>query len=222
MVKPMHKVPPIGGLRVTLGLLLAMLVHNLIYPLSDLGGVWPALFYMFYGLIFVVATWGLVADARMRGLAAICGAAVIVAGLLNSYTPGPWTALAVFVSSIAYHLVMGWVLAVYIFRASVVMTDVLLAATSIYLVIGSGFAAIFALIEWIAPGSFAVASGQPISWQQMVYFSYVTLTTVGYGDITPQGFYAQSFAIFEAVIGVLYTVILLSRLVGMHASPKAP
>jgi voltage-gated potassium channel Kch len=51
-------------------------------------------------------------------------------------------------------------------------------------------------------------------------FSYVTLTTVGYGDITPQGFYAQSLVIFEAVIGVLYTVILLSRLVGLQASSK--
>ena len=54
----------------------------------------------------------------------------------------------------------------------------------------------------------------------MVYFSYVTMTTVGYGDITPVGFYAQSFVTFEAVGGTLYSVLLLSRLVGMHASSK--
>jgi voltage-gated potassium channel Kch len=63
-----------------------------------------------------------------------------------------------------------------------------------------------------------VSSGAPIGWQQMLYFSYITLTTVGYGDIMPVGFYAQSIVSLEAITGTLYTVILLSRLVGMHAS----
>jgi hypothetical protein len=210
----------LGGLQVTLGLLVAMLMHNLTYPLSGAGGVWPGLFYLYYGSMFVVATFFLLADQRLRALAAISGAAVIVAGLTNAYAAGTYSLLAVYVTSIVYHLVIGVVLAIYIFRATQVMSDVLVAAASAYLVIGSGFAAVFSLIEWLAPGSFLAASGAPINWQQLFYFSYVTLTTVGYGDITPQGFYAQSFAIFEAVIGVLYTVILLSRLVGLQSSSK--
>ncbi|HBP42695.1 MAG: potassium channel family protein [Vreelandella alkaliphila] len=210
----------LGGLRVTIGLLVAILLHNLTYPLSGAEGVWPALFYLFYGSIFVVATFLLLADRRLRALAVVSGTAVIVAGLANSYAPGTYTTLAVYLTSIAYHLVIGVVLALYIFRATEMMSDVLVAAASIYLVIGSGFTAIFSLIEWIAPGSFVVSSGVPISWQQLFYYSYVTLTTVGYGDITPQGFYAQSFAIFEAIIGVLYTVILLSRLVGLQTSTQ--
>ncbi|MFC6487470.1 potassium channel family protein [Nitratireductor sp. GCM10026969] len=76
----------------------------------------------------------------------------------------------------------------------------------------------FALIEWLAPGSFAASSGDEITWQKMVYYSYITLTTLGYGDITPVGTYAQAFASFEAVLGVLYTVILLSRLVGLYSA----
>jgi hypothetical protein len=208
----------LGGLRVTVALLLAILLHNLVYPLSGAGGVWPALFYLYYGSMFVVATFALTAERHLRALAAVSGAAVILAGLANSYSPTDSAALWVYLTSIAYHLVIGVVLSLYIFRATEVMSDVLVAAASIYLVIGSGFAAIFALIEWSAPGSFAVSSGEPASWQQLFYFSYVTLTTVGYGDITPRGFYAQSFAIFEGVIGVLYTVILLSRLVGLQQS----
>ncbi|WP_435102671.1 potassium channel family protein [Arhodomonas sp. AD133] len=123
-----------------------------------------------------------------------------------------------FITSITYHAVMCVVLALYTFRAPTVLTDVVLAATSLYLVIGSGFAAILSLIEWLAPGSFVASSGAEITWQKMVYYSYVTLTTLGYGDITPVGFYAQAFASLEDVVGVLYTVILLSRLVGLHAS----
>jgi hypothetical protein len=198
--------------------LAAILIHNLTYPLSAAGGIWPALFYAFYAAIFVVATWALTDLKALRLFVGCTGLAVFVAGVLNSYAPSAGATLALYLTSIAYHLGMIVVLVRYTFGARTVMTDVLLSATSLYLVIGSGFAAAFALIEWCAPGSFAASSGAGIDWQQMVYFSYVTLTTLGYGDITPVGFYAQSFVTFEAIGGTLYTVILLSRLVGLHAS----
>lgn len=199
-------------------LLAAILIHNLTYPLSAAGGAWPALFYGFYASIFVVATWALSASKGMRAAMAGIGLVTLVAGLMNSYAPTGGTALAVFLSSIAYHIGMIVVLARYTFGARTVMTDVLLSATSLYLVIGSGFAALLSVVEWSAPGSFVASSGAPVGWQQMLYFSYVTMTTVGYGDITPVGFYAQSFASFEAIGGTLYSVLLLSRLVGLHTS----
>ena len=200
------------------GFLAAILIHNLTYPLSAAAGVWPALFYGFYAAIFGVATWALTGHRLQRIFVGSAGLAVFIAGILNSYVPSNGTALAVYLTSMVYHLGMIVVLARYTFGARTVMTDVLLSATSLYLVIGSGFAAVLAFIEWCAPGSFVASSGAAIDWQQMVYFSYVTLTTLGYGDITPVGFYAQSFVTFEAIGGTLYTVILLSRLVGLHAS----
>lgn len=201
------------------GLLLgALLVHNLTYPLSGAGGPWPALFYAFYASIFVLATGALTASKGGRAGMAGAGLAVFAAGLTQSYLPSPGAALAVYLSSILYHLGMIAVLVRYTFSGRQVMTDVLLAATALYLVIGSGFAALLGLIEWAAPGSFVASSGAPIGWQQLLYFSYVTMTTVGYGDITPVGFYAQSVASFEAIGGTLYSVLLLSRLVGLHAS----
>ena len=200
------------------GFLAAILIHNLTYPLSAAAGVWPALFYGFYAAIFGVAPWALTGHRLLRIFVGSAGLAVFIAGILNSYVPSNGTALAVYLTSMVYHLGMIVVLARYTFGARTVMTDVLLSATSLYLVIGSGFAAVLAFIEWCAPGSFVASSGAAIDWQQMVYFSYVTLTTLGYGDITPVGFYAQSFVTFEAIGGTLYTVILLSRLVGLHAS----
>lgn len=199
-------------------LLAAILIHNLTYPLSGAGGPWPGLFYGFYASIFVLATWALTGSKALRVVMACAGVAVFVAGALNSYAPAGGTALAVYLGSILYHLGMIVVLVRYTFSGRTVMTDVLLAATSLYLVIGSGFAALLGFVEWGAPGSFVASSGAPIGWQQMLYFSYVTMTTVGYGDITPVGFYAQSIASFEAIGGTLYSVLLLSRLVGLHAS----
>ncbi|KFI26875.1 potassium channel family protein [Paenirhodobacter enshiensis] len=201
------------------GLLLgAIVIHNLTYPLSGAGMPWPALFYAFYASIFVFGTWALSGSGGLRAGMAGIGLAVLAAGLANSCDPGPAAALAVYLSSILYHLGMVVVLVRYTFSGRQVMTDVLLAATSLYLVIGSGFAALLGLIEWAAPGSFVAGSGVPVGWQQLLYFSYVTMTTVGYGDITPVGFYAQSVAAFEAIGGTLYSVLLLSRLVGLHAS----
>jgi hypothetical protein len=206
---------------INLCLLLAILLHNLTYPLSGAGGIWPAVFYCFYASIFVAASWALSQSRALRIAATLCGIAVLVVGVKNAYHPGRGLALMLYLSSIAYHLVMCIVLAIYTFRARTVMADVLLSATSLYLVIGSGFGALLSLIEWLAPGSYVASSGAAINWQQLVYYSYVTLTTVGYGDITPVGSYAQSVASFEAVLGVLYTVILLSRLVGMQSSNAA-
>jgi hypothetical protein len=198
-------------------LLAAVLLHNLIYPLTTAGGWGPAIFYAVYGAIFVAGTFALSQSALWRALAAVSGAAVFAAGVANSYAPDRATALAVYLTSLAYHGVMIRVLASYTFGARAVLTDVVLAATTLYLVIGSAFAAAFALIAWADPRAFASAGEAPLGWQQMLYYSYVTLTTVGYGDITPRSPVAQAVAAFEAVVGVLYTVLLLSRLVSLHA-----
>ena len=203
------------------GLLAAMVVHNLVYPLSATGGVGALVFYAFYASMFVVGTWLLTTTRFWRMAALATGAAVFVAGMTNSFAPGAWPAMAVYLTSIAYHAVMIAVLARYTFSPGTVLTEVLLAATTLYLVLGSIFAAIFGVIAWLEPGAFISSSGASVGWQQLLYYSYVTLTTLGYGDIIPVGHYAQAFAAFEAIIGTLYTVLLLSRLVGLHASRAA-
>lgn len=205
-------------IHAALFLLLAMLVHNLAYPLSGAGGVWPAVFYAFFSIIFVVAVFAMSRSRAARWSIVVTGGAVFMTGLANSYAPSSATALGLYLSVIAYHSVVIVVLAQYIFGAAQVLTEVIVAATSLYLIIGSIFTALFGLVEWVAPGSFVSSSGAAVEWQQFLYFSYITLTSLGYGDILPVGFYAQSLAAFEAVAGVLYTVILLSRLVGMHQS----
>ncbi|WP_211209429.1 potassium channel family protein [Thiofilum flexile] len=211
-----------GGVKANMALLIAMIIHNLIYPLSNASGIWPGIFYLYYSSIFVLGTWALTPDYRLRYLVTFCGMVALIAGMLNTYVPAyapsGWASLMVAITSILYHGVMCFILAQYTFRARKVMTDIVISATTLYLVIGSGFAAIFATIEWIEPGSFVASSGAKIQWQQLLYYSYVTLTTLGYGDITPAYFYAQAFASFEALTGVLYTVILLSRLVGLYSS----
>ncbi len=213
--------PALSEVAKTGALMAAVIVHNLIYPLSTWGGVWPALFYGFYAGMFWAGIWALTADRAMRFLATLTSLAVFAAGIVNSYSPSSAAALAVYLTSIAHHLVILIVLTRYTFTRREVFTEVILAATALYLILGSIFAAIYGLIFWFDPSAFTSATGGEVGWQQLLYYSYVTLTTLGYGDVLPVGHVAQSMAAFEAIAGTLYTVLLLSRLVGMHTPGSA-
>lgn len=97
-----------------------------------------------------------------------------------------------------------------------------------YLLIGIVWALVYALIEHLYPGSFKFAEGFVSSHAQSVthpafithfnYFSYVTLTTLGYGDVVPVTDMTRSLAAVEAVSGQLYIAVLIARLVGLHIS----
>ena len=88
----------------------------------------------------------------------------------------------------------------------------------IYLLLGLLWAFGFLLVETFLPGSFNGLDGE--QWQQntdtMVYYSLVTLTTLGYGDITPAGQIARFLAYMEAVTGVFYMAILVASLIGIR------
>jgi voltage-gated potassium channel Kch len=77
----------------------------------------------------------------------------------------------------------------------------------------------YALIESFTPGSFALGDanlGEPSGFMHILYFSYTTLTTTGYGDITPISDQARSFVIIEEFVGVFFVGILIARLAGLY------
>lgn len=91
-------------------------------------------------------------------------------------------------------------------------------AISVYLLIGVCFAHAYAMVFNLDPGSFRGIEEGVATGTSFVYFSFVTLTTLGYGDITPLTAWGGSIAILEAVVGQLYLTVLVARLVGMHIS----
>jgi hypothetical protein len=88
-------------------------------------------------------------------------------------------------------------------------------AVAVYLLVGLIWGQAYALVAHARPGAFAGAvSGEGL--QAWIYYSFVTLTTIGYGDITPLHPAARSLAMLEALIGQLYPAILLARLVSLE------
>ena len=116
----------------------------------------------------------------------------------------------------------------FILRAPRVNTEVLCAGIAGYLMIGMLWIVAYLLVAKAAPDSFSINAG-PAGQHSMdgftaFYFSFATLTTIGYGDIVPISNAARMLAVMEAVTGMFYVATLISRLVALHTSnpPSAP
>jgi hypothetical protein len=88
-------------------------------------------------------------------------------------------------------------------------------------VIAAAFALLYRQMEGAFPGSFRLPEGGDLD-TQMLYFSLITVTTAGYGDITPATSTAQITAALEAALGTLYLAILIGRIVGQLGSRLRP
>lgn len=97
--------------------------------------------------------------------------------------------------------------------------DMILGAAVVYLLMALMWSTLYGALEMIRPGAFLMGEGHHPSHQStFLYFSLVTLTTLGYGDIYPVTSAARTFAILEALIGQFYLVFVVARLVGVHTA----
>ena len=92
--------------------------------------------------------------------------------------------------------------------------DLVKGGIAIYLLIGLTFMHMYRVIDAVNPNAFTFPQGQERggNWADYLYYSFVTLTTLGYGDIQPVGRFAQSVSITEAIIGPLFIAIFLAAL----------
>jgi hypothetical protein len=113
----------------------------------------------------------------------------------------------------------------FVLRAPSVNTEVLCASISAYLMLGLIFTMAYWLVDQLTPGgafSFNTKAGkQSMNGFNAFYFSFITLSTVGYGDITPLSRIARWLAALEAMTGLLYMTVLIARLVSLYSSPKS-
>ena len=103
-----------------------------------------------------------------------------------------------------------------------VSRETIFSAIVAYLLIGLMWAFLYMLLETIVPGSFSFPDKDLRTIRMHFrYFSFVTITTLGYGDIAPLTDKASALALLEALVGQIYLVVLVAWLVGMHVSRKA-
>ena len=107
----------------------------------------------------------------------------------------------------------------YIFRQDEVSLETIYGAIVVFILIGILWLNLYSFTEFVHPGSFSYWADLAIEQRKaLVYFSFVTLTTLGYGDITPVSEPAKSLAMLEAIVGQMYIAVLIAKLVGTYIS----
>lgn len=108
-------------------------------------------------------------------------------------------------------------------RQTRVTSETLWAAVNVSVLFGMMFAFLYSAVLVVDPAAFSggiLDEGQQMLAESMIYYSFVTMTTLGYGDITPKIHTAATLAYVQALIGQLYVAILIARLVSMYNSGK--
>ncbi len=112
----------------------------------------------------------------------------------------------------------------FVLGARQVTTEVLCASVTAYLLLGMLWAMAFRLAALANPASFTFNVGQtinePLNGFSAYYFSFVTLSTLGYGDITPVSSVARMLTIMESMTGTLYVAVLIARLVSLYSTAQ--
>ena len=182
-----------------------MLVLQLSYPLSLQGQTQSALYFSLYCALLGSGVF--VASVNRRHFRFASGVALLtfVIGLPWVLTQGEvlWLTLANYLALAVFQSTIVFILLEYIFVTEGVTRDVLYAAVTVYMLFGNIFTALFMLTQTLDPQALAVSGTleAPIVWQRVVYFSYSTLSTLGYGDIVPRSAWAQALAALEAMLG---------------------
>jgi hypothetical protein len=112
------------------------------------------------------------------------------------------------------------IILLYLFSEDKITGDMIMGAICAYFLMGLVWAFVYSTLEFLQPGSFQMPQGT-VNQATFTYYSYVTLTTLGYGEITPISTPARSFAILEAMMGQLYLAVLIARLVGIHIAQSS-
>jgi len=124
-----------------------------------------------------------------------------------------------------YFGLLSYSMARFIFSARDITPSLISAALCLYLIFGMFWGSLYSLLEHLQPGSFAGGlltdpGGHVDSLHYFQYFSFVTLTTLGYGDILPQTEIATSFCQVEAIIGQFFMAVLIARFVGIQVAQE--
>ena len=215
-----------GRLRLLLASLLVFFIGAAAAAGTDLE---PVLYMALQGLVIVAAVWDLSEPGRGRWIAAAVGIGAIVLSVVDLSTRirhlpvAASTSVAVLAGLIVWHAYESAM------RRSRPVEDRIVGAICVYLLIGLGWAKVYETLDAVAPGSFRFppdAAWATLGQPRYIYVSFITLATVGYGDVTPATLMAGTLAWLEAVTGQLYLAITVARLValsqaeGPHPAPR--
>jgi hypothetical protein len=209
-------------------LLVILAVVLMVAPLLSVTGLARLILELVVVVAIATAVWR-VRPGRLLSILSL--SAAVAAGttmVFSFFSPGPrWVALdysavIVFVALVVVAITRN------VWREREDSADTIVGGIAVYVLLGVAWSAAYQMLEAAVPGSFEVVSGSGAHWgpwetapgqyPRLFFFSFVTLTTLGYGDLVPASIPAAALSTIEAVVGPLYLTVLIARLVSLHVA----
>jgi hypothetical protein len=176
---------------------------------------------VFGAAILVAGSYALSEQKQLFRTAVVLSAISTIGACLPLAFPQRWAVLVSHSSVILLAAFFCVSILAYVLHSGRVTSDKIFAALCVYLLLGFVWTYAYALLDDMQPGSFADSTETGRTDEvgrimQLRYFSFATLTTLGYGDVLPRSSTARTMATLEAVMGQIYLAVLVARLVGLH------
>ena len=205
-------------------LLLALLIFLIGVPLADdlavLSG--PLVRLLLFSCLLIIGVWSLKGSGRTFSAAISFVIAGIVFNAFAVKLMSPAYLYGAYVSLLGFLLIAFWCTLKQVAVGTEISKNRLVGAVCVYLLLGVIWGIAYTLLDVFAPGSFHGISrldepGWDSAW---LYFSFVTMTTLGYGDLLPVSATARALAYMQAVAGQFYIAILVAGLVSAYISDR--
>ena len=210
-------------LLTTLTIMIAMLLF-VVAPLQVAGAITEHYVSFVFVAVLILAAFTLSGSRVALGAILVAIALIVVAVALEFQRP---SVVEIYLDAIAWliaGLTLSSVVARAVFAPGKVTFHRIIGAVLLYFSIGWTFVGLFSLVALAVPDAFKGFGPSQENFiaiaGNLIHFSFVTLTTTGYGDISPVHPYARSLASIEAIIGQLYPAILLARLVTLELEDR--
>ena len=203
-----------------LNLLIYILVLIAIQPIDEAIGEFGLLLDIIVSVILLSAIYA-VSHKNMHTIIGILLAVPLLASMwTRQLVEIRWMEIPETIFGLAFFIFIIVIILQFIFNEDEINRDLIAGAAAVYLLLAIAWAYAYRIIDVLQPGSFAIADAQNVTYSIALYYSFVTITTLGYGDIFPITTAAKSCAILEAIVGQLYLVITIALLVSVHVSQK--
>jgi len=221
----------IGNFRYSSAYFLAALIVMLFgAPFVELARYGQSIDTVLITLVLILGVLAVGRSHRALLLALVLMVPAVLTRWIGHFQPGLLPPVYHSVTGLVFILFVQYQLLHFIFRAPRVNSEVLCAGISGYLLLGILWTAAYRIVSGLHPVdlvhpelnpfAFTVGATAPhtLSQFEAYYFSFITLSTVGYGDIVPLSYGARTLAMMEAMTGTIYLTVLVSRLVSMYSS----
>jgi len=178
---------------------------------------------LFY-LLLAAAAFS-VQDSRFFKLAILLGACAIAGECASYISEGALIMVITNFIAAAYLALVTILIAASVTRQQSISADSVMGGLCVYVLIGIFWIIMFVNLELIRPGSFSFGihgqnPGMDATYGLLMYYSFVTLLTIGYGDVIPMSSMAQTLTILEGLIGQFYLIFFMASLVGLYIQKR--